>query len=186
MGEDYDPLNLIHSTQAVRLSTPRIVLDNTIPTSKSYGSGNLVKIGIKVNDVPEFSKISVIGHEIGHRNPLFNSVFKQPSTMTDNVATIIKAESPYYGHDYSALTPRQKTLLKPSIKVNEHDAEFNEGYSDLFGLKTRLFDLYDKTDKYSPIDLLRYKLTKEGRNYRFLQQRQGFRRQLNALNESEN
>lgn len=186
MGENYDPLNPIHSIQAVRLSTPRIVLDHTMPTSKSYGSGNLVKIGIKVNDVPEFSKISVIGHEIGHRNPLFNSVFKQPSTMTDNVATIIKAESPYYGHDYSALTPRQKSLLKPSIKVNEHDVEFNEGYSDLFGLKTRLFDLYGKTDKYSPVDLLRYKLTKEGRNYRFLQQRQGFKRQLDALNESEN
>lgn len=186
MGENYNPNEVRDVLLADRWRTPRIVLDDTIPTSKSYGSGNLVKIGIKENDLPEFPKISVIGHEIGHRNPLFNTVFKQPSTMTDNVATTIKAESPYYGHDYSALTPRQKTLLKPSIKVNEHDVEFNEGYSDLFGLKTRLFDLYGKTDKYSPVDLLRYKLTKEGRNYRFLQQRQGFKRQLDALNESEN
>lgn len=128
----------------------------------------------------------MIGHEAGHRNPIFNSTFRQHANTTDKAAEAIKAESPYYGKDYSNLTTRQKSLLKPSIKVNEHDAEFNEGYSDLFGLKTRLFDLYGKTDKYSPIDLLRYKLTKEGQNNRFLQQRQGFRRQLDALNESEN
>ena len=186
MGEDYDPLNLMHNVQARNLAKPRIVLDGTRSTSESFNSGNRVRIGIKENDMLEWPKISVIGHEIGHRNPLFNKVFRQPSTMTDNMAATIKAESPYYGHDYSGLTPRQKSLLKASKKVNEHDAEFNEGYSDLFGLKTRLFDLYGKTDKYNALDLLRYKLTKEGRNYRFLQQRQGFKRQLDALNESEN
>lgn len=157
-----------------------------MPTSESYTSRNSLFIGIGENDLPGSSKTAVIGHEIGHRNPIFNSRFKQPANMTDKVAETIKAESPHYGMDYSNLTSRQKSLLKPSIKVNEHDAEFNEGYSDLFGLKTRLFDLYGKTDKYNTLDLLRYRLTKEGLNNRFLQQRRGFKRQLDALNESEN
>lgn len=166
-------------------SKPRIILDDSRPTSRSYG-GEDVRIGIIENDLPELPKIAVIGHEIGHRNPIFNSRFKWSENMTDKRAAAIKAESPYYWNDYSYLTSRQKSLLKPSIKVNEHDAEFNEGYSDLFGLKTRLFDLYGKTDKYNALDLLRYRLTKEGLNNRFLQQRRGFKRQLDALNESEN
>lgn len=45
---------------------------------------------------------------------------------------------------------------------------------------------YGKNGNYSKFDLLKYRLSKEGRNNRFLQQRTGFKRQLDALNESEN
>lgn len=185
--EDYNPTDLAQSYIFKSIETPRIVLDNTIPTSKSYNSGNRAKIGIKENDLPEWSKTFIIGHEIGHRNPIFNTRFKQPSTMTDNIAMTIKKDSPYYGMDYSKLTPRQKSLLTAKKGVDEHDLEWNEGYSDLFGTKTRLNELgYGKQSKFSKFDLLRYKLTKEGKNNRFLQQRTGFKRQLDALNESEN
>ena len=185
--EDYNPTDLAQSYIFKGVETPRIVLDHTIPASKSFNSGNRAKIGIKENDLPEWSKTFIIGHEIGHRNPVFNTRFKQPSTMTDNIATTIKKDSPYYGMDYSKLTPRQKSLLTAKKGVNEHDLEWNEGYSDLFGTKTRLNELgYGKQGKFSKFDLLRYKLTKEGKNNRFLQQRQGFKRQLDALNESDN
>lgn len=166
---------------------PRITLDATKTYGESYNNLNHAVIGMKPDSEFGFPPIEIVGHELGHRNPLFNTRALLES-MTDNQKIRFNDESPYYNMDYSRLTPRMKQLLKPIIGVNPHDFEYSEGYSDLFGMKTNMQNLgLGKNGKYTMLDLLRYKYTTPyGKRQRFLRQRPGLRRQVQALNESEN
>ena len=173
-------------TQSINYK-PRITLDATKTYGESYNNLNHAVIGMKPDSEFGFPPIEIVGHELGHRNPLFNTRALLES-MTDNQKIGLSTESPYYNMDYSKLTPRMKQLLKPIKGVNPHDFEYNEGYSDLFGMKTNMnASGIGKNGRYTMFDLLRYKyLTPYGKSQRFLKQRPGLRRQLDALNESEN
>lgn len=164
----------------------KIVLDDRLTISKSANRAGKAVIGMQPDD-SHFYPIEVIGHELGHNHPKFNK-FIDLQGLTDNQKNAILNESPYYKHfDYSKLPGRAKSLLKPKEGIDIHDAEYNEGYSDLFGMKTNMYNLgIGKDGKYNIIDLLRYKyLTPYGKHQRFLYQRPGLRRQVQALNESE-
>jgi len=164
----------------------KIVLDDSITISKSANRAGKAVIGM-VPDDSHFYPIEVIGHELGHNHPKFNK-FIDLQGLTDNQKNTILKESPYYQHfDYSKLPGRAKSLLKPKEGIDVHDVEYNEGYSDLFGMKTNMYNLgIGKNGKYNIVDLLRYKyLTPYGKHQRFLYQRPGLRRQVQALNESE-
>ena len=173
----------------MRMSTrpkAKIVLDDKLTISQSKNRSGQVVIGMRSDD-SHFYPIEVIGHELGHNHPKFNK-FIDLQGLTDNQKNAILNESPYYKHfDYSKLPGRSKSLLKSKEGIDIHDAEYNEGYSDLFGMKTNMHNLgIGKDGKYSTIDLLRYKyLTPYGKHQRFLYQRPGLRRQVQALNESE-
>lgn len=173
----------------MRMSTrpkAKIVLDDRLTISKSANRAGKAVIGMQPDD-SHFYPIEVIGHELGHNHPKFNK-FIDLRGLTDNQKNAILNESPYYKHfDYSKLPGRAKSLLKPKEGIDTHDAEYNEGYSDLFGMKTNMYNLgIGKDGKYNIVDLLRYKyLTPYGKHQRFLYQRPGLRRQVQALNESE-
>ena len=65
-----------------------------------------------------------VAHETAHSNTLFN-------TRGPNIKRI-KTESPEYKMDYIFVPKRWKKLLSPSVtKINSHDIELAEGYSDL-------------------------------------------------------
>jgi hypothetical protein len=65
-----------------------------------------------------------MAHETAHSNTLFN-------THGSNIKRI-KTESPDYNMDYIFVPKRWKKLLHPSVtKINAHDFELAEGYSDL-------------------------------------------------------
>lgn len=156
--------------------------------SNNYGDVNHVTIGFtpprKHITVPKSEYRLTIGgmaaHEAGHGNPLFNT-YASPGSVTP--------DSPYYGNDYSRVSNRIKQLLEPTdMTIDNHDMEFTEGYSDLWGMKYNMRNIKGNSDrKYNYLDLLRYKLTPVGRKDRFVMQRggwwKGWKQQLDALNE---
>lgn len=69
--------------------------------------------------------------------------------------------------------------MTPSKKVNDHDFEFNEGYSDAMATRYNMFNkgissaALDPTKRYTYLDLIRYKMTPTGMFDRFIRQRGG-------------
>lgn len=142
-------------------------------------------------DTKQWFKTSLpetVAHETAHSNTLFN-------TLGTRRIKRIKTESPEYGVDYIFIPKRWKKLLSPSTtKINDHDFEFAEGYSDLWGTRKSMYDMgigikasFDPNVKYNYWDLLRYKMTPAGMRDRFIKQRGGWwggwKQQLDALNE---
>lgn len=140
-------------------------------------------------------------HEAGHSKSLFNTkgtkqhLIPDFNNLTDNEKRTIMSElykdSPNYQIDYSSVPKRQKELLRTTKKVNDHDFELNEGYSDAWGTRYNMQNINDAAlhpdKKYTYWDLIRYKLTPQGIGDRFIQQRggwwKGWKQQLDALNE---
>lgn len=172
-----------------RSGYPEIVLNPYKKLSGSFHSENGVTIGVSdiydINSQPFMEKTfdhnlyQTIGHELAHESPLFNTRAKLSSA---NLATL--PDSPYYNNDYSTVPESWKTLLRASDKVtNPHNMEYSEGFSDLFGTRNDMAAKGINTgNKYSFLDLLRYRLSKSGRHNRFLHERPGWKRQLEALN----
>ena len=77
--------------------------------------------------------IDVVGHEVGHIHPGFNtrSTWSSP---TENPF------SPYYGNEYIKVNPSAQKSLFPGEEVlnhvNDHDKELSEWFSDAMGVRT--------------------------------------------------
>lgn len=197
--------------KGTQLPIQRVFVDASEPLVHSLNADAYSKIGFspdKIISDPDYdfkaTLTNVAAHEYGHNNPLYNTRMNLSEignvdwqNLTKEQQDLIKkinVESPYYHNDYSNLTERQKYLLKPTIKINDHDFEFSEGYSDLLGTKANMYELgiandahFDPNKKYNYFDLLRYKMTPTGVNDRFIKQRggwwKGWKQQLDALNE---
>jgi len=167
------------------------VFDPYKKLSESFHSGDGSKIKIGVSDIYDINSqpfqennfnhnlYQTIGHELAHESTLFNTRAKFSSANLEKLP-----DSPYYHNDYSAVPESWKTLLSASDKVaNPHNIEYSEGFSDLFGIRNDIAAKGINTgNKYSFLDLLRYRLSKSGRHNRFLHERPGWKRQLEALN----
>ena len=146
----------------------------------------------------------IAAHEGAHGYQKYNNkgedllIFdSQYMNMTDaekkNYLKRLRPDSPEYQFDYSKIPEKTKSLLTPTIAVNDHDIELAEGASDAWGTRFNLFDkgissaALDPNKKYNYFDLLRYKMTPQGMTDRFIRQRggwwKGWKQQLDALNE---
>lgn len=181
------------SPNAVTHTGGNVKLDGSIPLWESFHSDDGNFIGIK-NDFVKYPYWggdylisnrqpfrSVVGHELHHAEPRFNT--KKP--LTDKIR--FTEDSPYYGNDYSRIPESIKKPLKSNyrfgFKVNPHDAELSESFSDLGGTKTML-DKYGllRDNKTSLMNLLNYKYLKGGWRDRFFLQHPGLKRQYELLN----
>lgn len=139
--EKYEKANLTPEQMEYSVAPKlRVIADNG-------GRGAYNDFGRKRITVPIFEGIddfwnndATIVHEMAHDNPLFN----------DYTTTAKSKESPYYGHDYSAVPSRWKELLTPTntsyatfygdrIDLDEHDTELTENYSDLQAVRYLLY-----------------------------------------------
>ena len=178
-----------------------IKIDPAKNISNSSHSNNIITVGTsnkpyEIYDDGVSNKIyklridEIIGHELGHENPRFNTGRPTVSLKSYNGETYnlpsYNSDSLYYGFDYSKINPVVKSTLKPKGKVNIHDKELSESFSDVFGLRTAMdVNGIGKENKYNVFDVLRYKYTVPGgRNNRFLMQHPGLRNQVRALNTS--
>ena len=166
--------------------------------SANYYARNQIELGFSPTNIVKefdpdtkqwfkFSLPETIAHETAHSNTLFN-------TQGTNIKRI-KTESPEYKMDYIFVPKRWKKLLSPSAtKINTHDLEFAEGYSDLWGMRKSMYDMgigtkasFDPGVRYNYWDLFKYKITPKGMRDRFIKQRGGWwggwKQQLSALNE---
>lgn len=122
---------------------------------------------------------TVMGHEIGHTNPLFKTL--EPYGLK-------KEDSPLYGFDYSKVSPKVKSLLAPDPKraLDLHSKELTEWYADARGIDLSMYLNGIKRNgknKYSPLQVLKYRYLVPGaRENRFFLQHPGLIRQTKALN----
>ena len=130
-----------------------------------------LRIGTLGNNA--FNSRNIIAHELGHTRNLYNTPGERSS------------DSPYYGFDYGYIRNRHKKWLSPTIKVNDHDAELAESYSDLMALRYDLYenDIVDGTKRrYRNRDIKNFLNTEEGQKNRYLQQHTNINKVRKALN----
>lgn len=146
--------------------------DKDIRFSVGYDNAdNSLNFGISPSTL-NFDFRNTGAHEGAHLNRIYNQVLQNP-TKEDNEL------SPYYSKvknatiNYRHIPDIVKTLLTPNVKVDYHDKEINENYSDLIGTRSNLqnegiFNSMLPDQSFTKEMYDRYRNTDAGKKDRFM------------------
>lgn len=178
---------------------PLLRLDQTVPSTTIIGFSPTRHEFYRIPSTGEMhitNLANTVGHEIAHNALLFNThVDHLPKGIRELHWKPMEGLNTYtYNKVYDYVPQRWKDLLTPVDGLSTHDLQLNEGFSDLWGTKTAMYDMgigkhasFDPTKKYNYFDLFKYKMTPTGMTDRFIRQRggwwKGWKQQLDALNE---
>lgn len=128
---------------------------------------------------------AVMAHELGHYNPLYNT--KKDPEKEYSYPEDDRMYSRYYMNDYTNVPAEYVDYLYPTIgldKINDHDRELSENYSDLIGLREALYrhGIFDSSDGSIFTQEMLDKFRKTGEANRFLRYHTD-EQIINALNE---
>lgn len=146
---------------------------DTSKYSRLFGGNASGIIEMGTIDNVNYNFRNTLAHELGHGRNLYNTPGKE------------SLDSPYYGFNYGYIRNRHKKWLSPTTKVNDHDVELAESYSDLMALRYDLYDnnIVDGTKRrYRNKDIKNFLNTEEGQKNRYLQQHTNINHVRKALN----